>query len=506
MSKNIFCRFYLLLLLLLFTQPTSSSEPDSGNLELELVPKTLNFESCDKSIPLLIIVRNSTNQEASNLVISSFSDIPVEMSDKPSIQALAAGQQILWPLTVKCTSNFTSGSLHIVMSDKLKGSDQIYRSEIIAQSVEVKLREPQTLENIATIDIKSTLESLMQEVPEELRVTVTNKTMQPFKVSISPEMPSFIKIESDKIVDKEVGALRTMSFPVIVKTEERVKPGKQLLIFDVQITTALEKRETLITREVNVGVLGESEMRELLGVPSLLFMPGFLAVSFFVLFWRWQPPLSEDGNEPSPPFIEKDSSFWVISILISLVIAFACMKWRGDFFSFYGLNDLMGVWFGSILLGGFAYWGYSSRNNQKVKTALKNFPQKKDTPLQILRKLKKYGKKIDNQKISVIGRIGDWFIVLEDGDRIFVCQPMRLTWSQNFDVTLRSAVEDQLMDGGDLEIVANVLGLELAKKERGEISSIESLDWVGTDSQHVLELTQAEIQSRLNKGLILEVA
>jgi hypothetical protein len=520
MLKNIHCGLYLILLLLLITRPVSSSEPDTGNLQLELVPKTLDLESCDKSIPLITIVRNQTNHEASELEISSFSDIPVKISDNPSLQALAAGHQILWPLKVKCTSNFASGSLHIVLSDKLKVGDQIYRTEIIVESVEVKLREPQTLESIAAIDIKSTLESLIQTDTGELRVSVTNKTKQPFKVSISPQMPSFIQINPKTINDKEVGALGMASFPFTVSAMERVKPGKQLLIFDVQITTALEKRDVLITREVNVGILGESEMHELLGVPSLLFMPGFLAVSFFIMLWRWNAPMSEDGTKPFPPFTEKDSSFWIVSILISLVIAFVCMKWRGDFFSFYGLNDLMKVWFGSIILGVLAYWVYYCRINyrvkklevvkkkaeeQRIKKEHETFPQEDDAPLQILRKLKKHEKTLDNQKVSLNGRSGDWFIVLEDSRNVYVCQPMRLTWSNNADSNLRTTVENELTSGGDPEIIANALEPELIKKNNGEVASIDTLDWVGADSPHVLKLTQTDIEAHLGMCLILDV-
>jgi hypothetical protein len=499
MSINIFWKLHILLLLfLLLPLPLRAAVLGSGGVELEVVPQTLNLESCEKSVPLLIIVRNSTDQAASNLKISSFSDVPIELSHKPTLTALASRQQKLWQFKIRCTSDFSSGLLHIVLSDKLKSSDGVWQSQIATQSVAVKLREPQTLESIAAIDIKSTLESLRQTDKGELRVTVANKTMLPIKVTILPQMPSFIELKPKNIDDTQIDPLRTVSFPFTVSAMERVRPGKQLLIFQVQIATEPGKRDFLITHEVNVGVLGESEILKLLGVPSLLFLPGFLAVSSFMLLWRWKL-LRPEENEAPPPLEATTSGFWVVSILVSLVIGYALIKFRDDFFSFYGLGDLMIVWGMSIGIGCLAYWGYRMIANanaaKKESERLINIPQPTDTPLQILRKLKIYEKKMLNKKVKVKKMDGLWFILLQDGINIYVCQPMGLIWNEEADEVLVRKVTDQLTADGDPGIVADALEPELAKKKGGEYSSIKELDWLGTDSQHVLRLEQTDIES-----------
>lgn len=482
MSLNIrYILHMLLLLLFLMHHSLSAAETDpSGGIQLQLVPQSLEFESCDKSIPLLVIIRNLSKKKASDLKISSFSDVPVEPSNKPTLRTLTSGQQLLWPLTVKCTSDFVSGSLHIVLSNNIKNSEGNWSPQIYTQSVIAKLHEPQSLESIAAIDIKSTLESLRQADKGELRVLVTNKTTSPIKVTISPQMPSFIDVVPKTIGNILVDALQTASFPFSVSATGRVRPGKQLLMFHVQINTKHGTRDHFINHEVNVGVLGESEILELLGVPSLLFMPGFLVVSSFMLLWRlkW---LRLDDDETRPPLEENTSGFWMVSVLVSLIIAYVSIKFRDDFFSFYGLTDLMGVWGWSLGGGCALYCCYHTFANYKTR---KRLPQANDTPLQILKKLKNEGKRLLNKKVSIKGKSGQWFVLLEDNKYIYVCQPMSLSWNEGLNEELMRRMEDQLDAKGDLGILIDIL-----EKNRNDMK----LDWVGTDNQHVLKLIPSSI-------------
>jgi hypothetical protein len=57
-----------------------------------------------------------------------------------------------------------------------------------------------------------------------------------------------------------------------------VVPGKYTLIAAVDVESDDKLAATVMTpaQEINVGVLGESDLLKFLGIPSLLFLPGVL--------------------------------------------------------------------------------------------------------------------------------------------------------------------------------------------------------------------------------------
>src|SRR5262249_30879588 len=158
----------------------------------------------------------------------------------------------------------------------------------------------------------STLESLSGSDNGDLNVAITNKTVRAIRVGIKPDGPQFIEFFPQERKDLSIDPLRTEIVRFTVSARGRVKPGKQLLIFNVKLETDRGKRDFLVTREVTVGVLGESDVLKLLGVPSLLLLPGFLFMSSYLLLWRWKL-LRLDSNT-TPPVEEKSSGFWLLSI------------------------------------------------------------------------------------------------------------------------------------------------------------------------------------------------
>ena len=342
--------------------PALAQEREAGGIQWDVVPQSIEIASCQQSSPLLIIARNSTSRTASSLQITSFSDRPVRLSDTRAVKALAPGQQISWSANVTCTSDFAAGSLQLVFSDRLAGDGQPV-TQIATKSISVKLREPPTLDSIASVDIKTTLESLKKGVPGEVLVTVTNKLVEPIQVTITPrapqapnataQAPGVAQNASSTTPQTAAGAtqpqssitfypqagkaqvdpLRTELFSFTATANDRISPGKQLLIFQVAVSsTSSGSRDFVLTHEVNVGVLGESEVLTLLGVPSLLLLPGFLAVSSFLLLWRWK--VLRPGGGDGVPLEETKSGFWLVSITVSLFISGGLLLYRKDFFSF----------------------------------------------------------------------------------------------------------------------------------------------------------------------------
>jgi hypothetical protein len=454
----------------------------ADTVSLEVVPASIELRSCADPAKLLVIVRNLGSHALSGFELASFSDVPVDLAPKPPVllDALAPRDQKSWLFGVTCSSGFSAGSLHFVASGNItEGGAAV--SWIATQSVAVKLRIADTLDSVVAIDVKSTLESLTQAVNGSLIFAATNKTPQPLfiKVAARPSASVLLDSPSPPAEGIEIPGGQTGTIPFTATARKRVSPGKQLLVFDVQINTGGGWRKYLITREVSVGVLGESEMLKLLGVPSLLFLPGVLVLTSFSLLWRcrvWRPAASETKL----PIDEKDPGFWVISIILSAAIFAGFMARRPDFLSLYGLEDIADVWLVSIGIGMGAYLLYQSGVHG---WALYRIPQPGDPPLRTLRKLERRHLSMAVRRVK-LKDIEKAAFVLEsypDGSAC-VCPQMVLTWKRGAGGDVRNTVELQLTRDGKPGTVADMVDRD--RNGRGGTPQIGDLAWDRSDMRN----------------------
>lgn len=455
-----------------------AAQAPAGGIQLEVVPASLEFSSCDIGATILVIARNPTAQPTPALQVTSFSDASLTLSPNPVPKALAPHRETSWQFQVKCGPDFNGGNLQIVLRSAPSANANGASDQIVTRSLPVKLRDLRPLDSIVAIDIKSTLQSLHAGDSGVLNVSVQNKTARALKVLITPSGSEFFRF--DKVPPStEIQPLSTSILPFTVSAIGRIKPGKELLLFNVLITTAAGDQLTFqASREVDVDVLGESEILKLLGVPSLFLLPGFLALSAFLLLWRMKV-LGTD-LPPTPPLDGAKTDFWVISITASLLITSCFLLARHDYFSYYSLGDLMILWFTSLGIGSLAYIGFRI---VAIRRSEARFPQPRDTQVQILSKLKRYGKTMDLDVVTVKDHPGAWFLLLVNGGSAYICPPMLLIWKTTADANVRIELDQQLVAGGDPGVVAELCDQEL--KRRPKISSsIKELKWNGTDSLH----------------------
>lgn len=483
--------------------PLRAEQPNA--IQMEVAPQSLELASCDPGSTLLVIARNPSDQTAPALELSTFSDAPLQVAPTPEVKSLAPHRETSWQLQVTCGPDFAGGNLQIVLADKLARGAGDETAQIVARSVPVKLRDPQPLDNLAAIEIKSTLETLSQGDKGDLVLAVTNKTGQAFDTTITPEAPPSIKLDPASRMF-HIAGLNTQVFHFTATANTQVNPGKQLVIFNVLLHTTHGNRNFVVTSDVDVGVLGASEILKLLGVPSLFLLPGFLAVSAFTLLWRWN--VLRPGGGKDPPLEETKSGFWLVSITASLLIAGGFILHRHSFFSFYGLGDLMTVWFVSIGLGCAAYLGYRVIVNEIARRASQKYPQPGDTPVQVLQKLSGFGKKMDLDQVKVKGQPSPLFLLWQEDGFAYVCPEIGLEWASNADGDVQSKVQDQLTAGGDPGVVAEALEAELAKQTSGLTSGIRKLLWNSTDALHPgpQKIADSEIETpNLEKEILMSV-
>lgn len=468
-------------------------------MQLETAPQGLELTSCEDGAHLLVIARNSSTASASDLSVRFFSDVPAKTSPESlSAKALKPNESVSWEVNVTCTASFSAGALQAVLTSHAAGEQE----QIVTKSVTVKLRAPESFDNIAAIDVKSTLESLTGTDKGELKVAITNKTVRPIELSITPNGPDFINIDPSEKKGIKIQPLRSEVVPFTVTTKGRVRPGKQLLLFQVRLELDGRMRDFMVTREVTVGVLGESEVLKLLGVPSLLFLPGFLAVSSFLALWRMQ--ILRPASAAAFPLDEKSSGFWLLSITASMIISGVLIWRRGDFFSFYGLLDLIELWSVSIVLGSLIYLVWRGIVNYKLNA---RYPTLTDTPEQVLHKLAEQKKTMDFPRRNIKGLARPAFLLMWHayGSKAFFSPQMVLVWQDHADAALRTRVQAQLVRGGSVSIVIDAIESEVRKLRAKQPSNIKSFHWDQGDQLNSVphEVETDKFEGQANDEIIL---
>jgi len=209
----------------------------------------------------------------------------------------------------------------------------------------------------------------------------------------------------------------------------------------------------IVTQRLKVGVLGESDILKLLGVPSFLLLPGFLMVASFLALWVRVRPRKAVQLEV------KSLEFWVIAITLSLLTAPLYPKITGvwatsrNYLVAYGLRDIFYVWMGSIVVAVLAWVvmieGMELRAWMREVQRRRTVPSEEDEPIDILRKLAVHGmgfalKQADSQ---VSGMSGRYFLVVpvtEGQTEVWVAPPIIMEWTNQANEAYRRRLTEQL--------------------------------------------------------------
>ena len=262
---------------------------------------------------------------------------------------------------------------------------------------------------LARAEIKGLPESLAHERPGQMFVVVTNQYSSPLTVKDVKSLgPSYIELLAPDAKDTPPGqqsrkpSLRiapgqTEAIAYSIKPKSEVVPGKYTLIAAVDVESDDKLAATVMTsaQDINVVVLGESDLLKFLGIPSLLFLPGVL----MLITWRFlalRGKSDEAAKKYKPQW--NTSEFWVIAVALSLITALI-YPWltvlvltnSRNFLVAYGLLDyelILGFSLvTSMLAFGVARGARMAWNARKARRLAETAPTTEDTPLQILKKL-----------------------------------------------------------------------------------------------------------------------
>lgn len=438
---------------LLLTQTISfygSVYAQSPPISLEVLPASVELPIPNEKAQVLVIVRNtSTTDRLQKIKLNWLSNIDSSnlniKADIRTVNSLPAGGE--FASTVELSQNKQEQILgKVFFRIDYQKRDSI--SKVASTILEVKSQSQKKAEEIVDIAIKTTLETLNENRSALAYLIVKNKAYFPITIKeVVPSGPSFISFKDSSdlcasytqnqpiIIGKDVKPNMTYPIPIDVKAKQKIKPGKHTLLFDVQLKWEQDGKEQIGNiiqeKEVNVGVFGESAILELLKIPSLFILPGFLVLMTLrqLWIWRWFRANDEEAEFPLKP---DQAEFWFFGVFISLAIAVLyTLILKDNYLEEYGTNDIFVLWLCSIVLGLIFYSIWSLWQNcwkQQIT------PNPNDNPIRILEKLHRRKLNAVLERVKIAGQERDGFLVAAVGSPLegthWVIPPIALEYRE----------------------------------------------------------------------------
>lgn len=277
---------------------------------------------------------------------------------------------------------------------------------------------PEQLDKVADVQIKSAVKVLQEGRPGAVFVIIRNISNVPViirqvDVSIDGKVPT---PDSDKdsikatlteftsgqtIRPQHVHRLR-----VDLSAAGQIEEGAHLLLVQVHLQWNKDNKpltgSLLASHDFNVEVLGVSGILSVLGASSILFLPGFLAVTVFLVLNRLWAKIRQ-GEKFQLDL--KSPEFWMVVLTLSLfapsIYRLVSRVWLGeqrDYLKGYGLSDVVLIWFASIIIATVCWGLYRLIRETLVqyienkRRSLANYgdslePESNDRPDELLDKL-----------------------------------------------------------------------------------------------------------------------
>jgi hypothetical protein len=456
---------------------------EAPKIQVEVSMETVKL-TLDREVKLLVVARNPSTATLRNIKLSWLTSATVDVeSENSTLDFLKANEEHAWTIRIsaKKDEQFIPGTINFLIDYTVETEGQpLSPKRVAVSSLTVENSPVEDVDQIADVKIETTLESLNAQNPGKVYLVITNKTSMTLNVEITPRWPEPIKIEDDqsKIYSTLIAPYQSNTRAIDVKAKERVRSGKYLLFFDVLFKWGAagneQSRHKIVTRPVDIGVMGESQLLTLLGVPSFLLLPGFLMLVTYKILWSIST--FRVKGQPEKFLLEvKSAEFWLVAITISIIVSGAYSMLWYDLLSGYGLWDIITLWFlsvillgiGGYLLGIFLYKAYRYWNT----------PSREDTPIRFLKKLGKlklkivcdrgeFKTKVDNQE-----QLQRFYLLeaYEDaGDKIRVAPAITLKWTDATTPAFKERVREQLEPDGEGDPTQLAQILEEGTNTKGE--------------------------------------
>lgn len=348
-----------------------------------------------------LILRNPGVDDLLDVTISWFASAPISVIvPEASLSRLPSGDTHTFSISI---SREASGALpgELTFEARYSTIDQQGVPHVhtaISAPTKVEAGAIESVGEVAKLEIRTALASLNEKRPGDLYLLITNIADADVIIrSIKPTAPEFIDLEPEGALPSLIPSGRTLIIPYEVSAATSLQPGKQLVLFDVELSWPRGERQAtgnlVATQEVSVEVFGESAILGLISVPAFLLLPGALIVLSFELcllaLWR----------RSDLPLTATSAQFWLIAVPLSLLMAVIYPHFPGgqNYLLAYGFGDVVRVWMYSTVIGVLAFitwWGVMAIWRTMM------LPKESDDATDILKKLGRRGSGVYLPRVS----------------------------------------------------------------------------------------------------------
>ncbi|MDQ3697061.1 MAG: hypothetical protein M3373_03410 [Gemmatimonadota bacterium] len=366
-------------------------------MSIRLVPDSLALQP-GRAAQALVVLRNVSQAPLRNVRLSWFTNSRLDVEDErgglPSSGVLLPGAAAVVRLTVVGREQAERLGTVVVRADYTHGSTRT--PDVVFAPLTVRPAGFEPPEDILDVQVSSSLTTLTERQPGHMFLLLKNKADVTVTIdSLAVTTPAFLSVDHPRVVT--VGPRGVSTVPIVITATDAVRPGKHQVLIDLPLRWTSDRdpaRHLVLAREVEVGVLGESAILQVLGVPSFLILPGFLMVMTFGALWK-RRVLRPDTASAEFPIDAKDPEFWLLAITLSGVMALMYPSVSGgrDYLEYYGVRDVATVWMFSVFALGLGVYLVaavleSHRHRQRM-------PTEQDDGITLL-------KKLDRQRLGLL--------------------------------------------------------------------------------------------------------
>lgn len=512
-------------LLLVFAAFSDVAQAEPPKPEVRVIPDLVEIPPQGEATAL-VVIENTGQDTLQTVQLSWFSDTGTALvAEGPVVGELAPYGMLTWKLRLKQIEGMpVEGTIHFRVDYTWKQDSEV---QPIPRStfglLQVAARNPEAVERVAEVRTATTNESIIENRPILDYVVVANTSKMPIQViEVLPHGPDFVQFKPPNIDHgMTLAPLEERAIAIQAMVTDVVQPGKYLLLYEVRLewnAAGLTRTGNIIaSHEVNVGVWGESEILTVLGIPSLLFLPGFLMIVTYKLLWGSRKSEEERGRFPLEI---KTAEFWAVAILLSILTSFVYPVITGlygiprNYLKGYGLTDIASLWFISVISAVIAYTatrGASYLHRQyQAWVKKRRMPSASDDPVSVLQKLHRQnlGLVLERVDVKVQGNLQRAFLFVQrvqDYDEIWVGPSIIITWLETTDedgqqrrADLQKKVLEHLKHEGSAMALARLV-------KKGHRNGILRVTWKRMENiDRPQEVKRQDIERYLQASLVIE--
>ncbi len=429
----------------------------------------------------LVVVATIPVTTVRAISLTAFTDVGIATiihADAPPASPRGA---VTWLVDVQAVGSGPRAGTLYFRADYMYQVDSALVPGIAFAQVTVQARQLDPLSSILDAQIDTTLETLKDQQTGQAYLRISNLTDVPITITdIELSVPSFLSPTVTPALPITLQARQTRALEYQFRAQDAVVPGKHLLVYQVQAEWTRNANQVqgslVVTRSLSFEVIGQ-EFVSFAQIPSLLLLPGIIAVAMFIVLYRRAYPKTDPGFDLTKP------EFWLAAVLVSmlaLLVYTPLTTWLAqllpgvivprNYLQAYGLRDLIALWLGAMLFGllVWAIWGSIKRwQERREAERLKGLQiSQVDTPADVLRVLGNYNASLNLQPVKYVkqaqgqpAQIQQVFrlpVTSSDATKTWVMPQIRVFWQMPTD-EFKNELSSALRQKKNPRALANVL-------------------------------------------------